>query len=362
MYLPYLPDKPGGTRVGSSYLKAYIQCPRQWFYRYAWPHLDEEGRLVGTGLVREDSYRDAPLEAGAMFHQGMEEYLRSGCRDGEDTGQYDLERALGSLDALKPPDSEHQRERWERSRQEARSLLQAIDHRLGPDGLAPGWPATKVVCDQDGQPLIERSFTVPLGYRDYIYTCQADAIILRHDMDLQVWEHKTSAPGMWVGNRLQNISTDSQITGEIYALQHHFPDSGSGWERLDGARVSVYIKGWKPSSRYPEPVVSEDARRTPHMLEQFRQRTVSLLQDIDYRMGVYEERVGAGAPADEVVASLFPNWGMLGDACFAYRRECAYMDLCKIGHTPGVLRSYRQRATIAPDESLVAGEQRETEE
>lgn len=345
MFLPYNPDTPGGTPVGSSYLKAYISCPRRWFYTYVWPWY-EDGRLVGRGLVREDSPRDLALNTGSLFHLGVERYLGSACTGGEDSGKYDLEAGLAAVEEAGAKAGASDRER--EAVLEAKIMLQNYDRHAGPGGLAPQWPTLKVMCDDQGRPLLERAYWTRLGYRDYVFTCQVDGMVLEHGQVLRVLENKTSAPGMWVDRRLRSLGTDAQVTGEVFTLVNQFrEDPEAGWRYLDGVRMHVFIKGWKPGSKsYSTPYKFQVTSRTASELDNFRIRTIGILQEIDDRMAQFEDGLAKGDEIDALAPSLFPNRGMHTDACWDYNRECGFMDLCRIGQTSGVLRGYRQRGSV----------------
>ena len=337
-FIPSLPAPLGGNTVSHSYLSEWVGCRRKWFYRYLMPAPDLLAQGITELLGIAPRHTRPTLIKGSTFHVLMEWLLRSGCKDGEDTGQWDLERALSAAEAshlLRKPEYSEE-ERWAEDWVAIREMGLQYYETYGPGGKAPDYPNLKVVCDGNGEPVVERGYTLGLGYNNYLFTCGIDAIV-EHLGYLKVMEHKTSAAS-WVSRRLRSAAMDSQFTGELLTLHTHFPD-----EKLYGVLLNVMVKGRSPNSKYG--VAERDTiNRTPADLEQFRAETIAILKQIDECVERFHTRLSSGMDWQRAAEDLFLEDGRRNDRCFAFNDDCEYLDLCKFkGMEHQFLHSYRTR-------------------
>ena len=336
MWLPQ-PKQHGGSLVGNSYLSLWAKCRRKWFLEYAYPHPDG-----GSGL--SPLVTKKPLLMGSLLHAGKQHWYESGVRDGEDTGQYSLEAALGAVEAH----AAQRNQEWATSEEQAedvaavKQLLVDFHRHFGPEGHTPLWPETKILCLDDGRPAVELELTAPLGFGDYIYTCRADAFSLYQDRYLRVEEHKTSAPS-FVDRVATNLAKTSQFSGEYYMARNSFPDAA-----MDAIHLHIHIKGWSTRSKFPQPVKFATTTRTAEQLERFRLQAVSLLREIEDTMAQYEQGQAAGVDLPHLMDSLFPEIGERTGECYSYNSTCQFEGLCRMGTRAGVLGAFRPGRSRTP--------------
>ena len=162
--LQFIPIKKpdAGSLIGVHYLMSFIKCPRKWFRQYYQPLPDEEtGEPVNVGI---EPIETAPaLLTGGIFHHALEEYYRSGIRDGEDTGEYQLDAALAGMNAswAARKDSFVTEEAADLELGVVQAMLIAYYDRYGPKSAAPDFPEIQVLCDASGNPYIEREWVTP---------------------------------------------------------------------------------------------------------------------------------------------------------------------------------------------------------
>ncbi len=329
----FLPDvvPHGGTVVGGSYLTLYVSCPRKWYFQFKYP---SDG---GRGIV--PIHTDANLIKGSVFHEGMAAWLISGCRDGEDTGEYNLDAALAVAQ------TNHQARLREWSDQSDATTAWALVQEMlvryhewyGPGGRKPDFPDMKVLCDEKtGIPLVEQEVTIPLT-GEYFFTCRVDAVVERFGYAC-ILEHKTSVAS-YVHQRLSTIHTDSQFTGEVAALRHIMGNSA-----ISGVYCNVIVKNRSVNSKFDcaergmtDRTVAETAR--------FRVKCANILRAIDTAVDGYDDMISKGSLTAEQAADVyFPEYGMNTGYCHSYRRECEYMSFCRGIQSPDVtLINFRAR-------------------
>ena len=326
----FIPDKvaQGGSLIGNSYLATFAACPRNWFNSYYRPY--EGGRGLRSKFISEH------LIKGRVFHEGLAALYKSGCRSGEDTGEWDIKLAqdlmhLHHAQSIPEYTSEDKaEEEWIK----LQAMLTAYHDEFSLRGHHPDYPTIRVLHDGAGEPLIEREFQVDLGYRDFVFTCRADLVILHHGRP-KVMEHKTSAPGMWAKKRLHSIHTDSQFTGECFVLASLFPD-----EPIDGVLCNVVVKGGRT-----DVALRESTRRCQADYEVFRLSALDILQQIDHRTQGFESDLTAGWPHEDALARWFPDHGTKTGQCQNYD-GCQFQPLClNKTRTDENLRSFRTRTS-----------------
>jgi hypothetical protein len=210
--LRFIPEASpsGGTQLGNSYLTTWTRCPRAWFNEFYRPVL-LDSQTVGRGITPR--FKKIFLISGGIFHEMLAAWYASGCRDGEDTGEYDIDKALetGRLEWLKAKREYESEELAEKDWLMNQKMILDYHDRFGPGAPMPDYPDIRVVCDGSGEPLVERPWTCTL-MDGYVYTCRTDLIVYERGY-LKVMEHKTSKAN-WVWTRQASIPYDSQFTGE----------------------------------------------------------------------------------------------------------------------------------------------------
>lgn len=318
----FVPDKipDGGSPFGNSFLSAFALCPRKWFNQYLRPF---EG---GRGL--RPQWQSEHLTKGSTFHEALAALYKSGCRNGEDTGEWDKDLALEILELTHTQSLRHYQDeaKAEEDRLLLTSMIVAYYDMFSLNGTNPDYPAIRVMHDGEGNPLIEREFQIDLGYNNYVFTCRADLLITHHGVP-KVMEHKTSAPNWWAQKRLNSIHTDSQFTGECFVLASLFPG-----EMIDGVLCNIAIKNKKPEtsrSKNYKIALRESTRRDHHDFNTFRQSALDILQQIDHRTEGFEEDIASGLyNEEERINRWFPDHGTKTQACEQYG-GCEFQILCR---------------------------------
>ena len=333
-FIPLPTEGGGGSLVGNSYLSKWAQCPRAWFNSFYRPFEGSQGvrpRYVSEHLLK-----------GGTFHEGIAELYLSGCRDGEDTGEWNLDQAIGILESHhKRNESQYEESTlYETDLNLTRSMLTAYYSEFGLGGPSQDYPTIRTLHDGEGLPLVERDFSVDLGYGGYVYTCRADLLILHHGYP-KVMEHKTSAPGLWAQKRVASIQFDSQFTGEIFVLKALFPD-----EILEGALVNVVIKGGKTKI-----ALRESTTRSDEDLRHFRLSTIHILQQIDEAVHKFNQALIEGNDIEWAMSLYFPDHGERTQACDNYG-GCEFRSLCRSkNRIDRVLPTFRPRTRAEVVES-----------
>lgn len=338
-------DTGGGTVVGGSYLKAFDLCPRDWFNQYFRPVLSDDGTIGARGI--QPITTPLPLLRGRLLHEAFAAWYLSGCREGVDTGDYDLDLALDTLHthcaAAKATNE------FEGGDEEADRVTTALDVMMrsyadtyGPGGPSRDWPEIQIAHDAEGKPLVEREFRIQLS-PSYIFTCRIDAVIY-HRSYLKAFETKTSYP-MFVKNRLKTISYDAQFTGEIAVLTAHLPTLIPSEPKLHGCLANVLPYDRSVNSKFAV-AERETTTRTPAQLERWRSQSLHTLHRIDDSVRHFEGLRGDRLSIEDAADRAFPTLGTRTDRCHAYNRRCAYWDLCALpGLEPSLLRRFRPRTT-----------------
>lgn len=340
-FLP--PETPtGGSQVGNSYVTLFENCPRKWFNSFYRPLLNESHELVARGLQPINT--DVNLLGGRILHEGMAALYLSGCQDGEDTGEWDIDHAIDVLNmhADRAAPEYLDEDLAESNRNMCQVLLRTYYDEYGPDSAGRDYPIIRVAHDQHGKPLVEMDFKVQLS-NEYIYTCRSDTIIY-HNGYLKTLEHKTSHP-MFVKQKLGSVKWDAQISGEYYVMQQHFPE-----DALAGVMYNVLPKNRSANSKFGV-AERETGTRTPAQLERWRLTTLDTLRRIDEAVERFEELMKLGTASVEQAADYcFPLHGTRTSTCFAFNRDCEFSTLCQMpGLEKNILRSFRGRTQEETD-------------
>jgi hypothetical protein len=315
----FIPDKTisGGTPFGNSYCSLYANCPLAFFYYYVYPMEKPNPGPVAKGITQR--FTRPYLLLGQYFHTGMEGLYRSGCVDGVDTGEWDVEHAIQVMrvEYEKSLVEYEESERAEKDWGLAESMLRNYYDEYSLNGLTPDYPGMQVMFNGDGEPLIEKQFSIELGYRDYIYTCRPDLIVTENGR-LKVMEHKTSAYGMWLNKRIEKFDWDSQATGETFVLHALFPGS-----KIEGVIGNVLVKGGKTKK-----VERTRVSRAVLDIESFILATINVLKRIDEAVEGFWGEYWRGCTIQHAAMKYFPDHGTRTGYCAEYG-GCQFGVLCR---------------------------------
>jgi hypothetical protein len=273
-------------------------------------------------------------------------WYASGCRDGEDTGEYSLDAALAAGEAARDGEEGQEYESREIASTEwdmLEKMMVSYHDTFGPGGPHQDYPAVKVLCDEEGEPLVERAWVCTLT-DGYIYTCRTDLIVEERGY-VSVWEHKTSTQmPIFLRMRKESIPWDAQFAGEYWILKELFAPT----ETIHVVRVNMVFKNHQAFQKSGKPTAHplvaerEGTDRTDGQLEQWRWSTIHELYAIDEAVERYDRAVASGNVTPKHAATLyFPQRGMRNGKCTAYR-GCAYQALCRYaGKEEKVMGDYR---------------------
>jgi len=345
-----------GTLTGNSYLSLWLRCRRKWFAKYVWPHPDgSTGLEVPKASIRLGKRGlegpGANLMLGSMLHTFKEGWYRSGIAAGEDTGERSVDAATAALDMYctkrRPEFANDEAANWALA--EVARWGSDFHRFYGPGGHTPLFPQERILCLEDGTPAIELEFSVPLGYRDFAYTCRMDALALWQDMYLIGLETKTAAPS-WVDRYVNQLPKASQFTGEMFVMRNAPELRDLPCDKL---MVDFHLKGWTAKSQFPSPVQRGTVSRTAEQLERFRIKVVGVLQEIQETVEAYNAGLKLGTSPTELLDALFPETGEHTGECYAFASECEYIGPCRMGFTPGSLGGFRPaRSPGEPEAAL----------
>lgn len=318
--------KDSGSRVGNSYLSAFLTCPWSFFNNYLRPtELNWENLDLGVEIYLGVRPRVTKwyFLTGRIFHEGLAQWYLSGCAGGEDNGQRDIESAMDiALQEYNKCKQEFEtptkaEDEWNM----VRVMLRAYHDAYGPDSVAPEWPQTSVYCDPtSGEAWIEKAFELDLGYNNYIFTSKPDAVV-RVDGYVRTRDHKTSS-AYGVSQRKAKCAMDPQFTGEYMVLADKLPEG----EVYTGCEANIVIKNRSANSKFGvrELVTST---RTPEDILDFRIKTIATLRRIDDSVALLGQYRTEGKPLELAAQMAFPRFGPNTGGCDAYG-GCQLLDLC----------------------------------
>jgi hypothetical protein len=255
---------------------------------------------------------------GSAIHDGLAAYLASGAGDGE----YRLDAANTAMAECLVRNERHFKDRQARDdiAVECSGLMENYHSWYGPGGRRQDFPEMRVLIDKEG-PVVEREFHLPLG-DEFYFTCRVDAIVQYQDW-LCVLEHKTTSPYRF--SRLMTVMrTDSQGSGEVAVLRHHFPD-----RKVQGVLLNILVKGASSSPKAKVPQFARDPiSRSDAQIEQFMWDVKGKLELIkntwQHYLYLHEDR---GHTPWEAARRVYELTGTSNGKCYEYR-ACEYMQLC----------------------------------
>ena len=338
-------EMPGGaSKVGNSFVSLFAKCPQKWFNTYLRPieTFAPDGTPMVTQGIRPNKTALALIN-GSVFHEGMAALYLSGCRDGEDTGEWNLEEALAVARGCwkerfrEFEETVHAEDEWT----VVQTMLTDYCEWYGPNtGRTADFPNVRVAHDGEGMPLVEREFICTLPGSQHIYTMRAD-LVIEHMGYLKMGEHKTSVAG-FVKQRLASAHTDPQMTGQCWVMRELFPDTP-----VNGVWMNVIVKGRSLNSKW-EVAERDTSTRTDAQMDKFPYGVLSILGQIDESVGGFLHEFQKDTTDLEVLAQRwFPDHGTRTEVCYSYGRDCEYLPLCKgAGRESQILQNFRPRATV----------------
>lgn len=327
----------GAREASHSRLSSWVACRMLWFNEYWREHPAEEGARGWSPIVLPGT-----LTVGAAYHKGLEEYRRSQCRDGEDTGEPDLDRAIAAIEAAFAEYKAagafgEEPERLASEQAKTIELLRRFHDHHGPGGIAPLWPRLKILCDESGEPIIERTFETDLG-DGWTYVCKPDALAT-FDGRVVAIEDKT-ASAHTVRRTIDSARMGAQFMGEAWTIGQS--------DLLRGDLPAVYLlahvknPGRSASSiRFQSDIIDWSEAE----IEIWRRNTKKLTQEIDQHLEAYEKLVADGMNPNVAALTVFARTGTISGHCtWSYGRECDYLPLCRMpGREDRFHKAYRPR-------------------
>ena len=314
------------TASGSHFLKDFAVCPakgaRQHFYSH--PNiLDDPQYTVGlTGV-----YTPVQLLVGSAIHDGIEQWYRSRIRDGEDTGEADLDSAIAAVEMGWANRSRelHPDEDTTTLVSATRVMIQRYHDHFGQKGPLQEWPATKVVCDDTGEPWIEKHFEIDLG-GGFTYTARID-LVVNHNGFLATMDHKSSKAS-FVRQLLTQAELEAQFTGQLLCLREHAPQLA-----ITGILLNVLVKDRAKGPPFDRALLP----RSRTNLDLYKLHTRDLFERISGWHEHYKTLLASGMDSDKAFNIAWPMDGLRHGGCYQYYRKCTFWDLCRSPDIAGQL-------------------------
>lgn len=323
---------PGAnTPFGIHYIMAWWACPQKWFLSHVLPTTEGKGITPYT--------TDKNLLLGSLYHAGIEVYRLSQWRDGEDTGEPNVDAALDAIGALASQRESEFEDADLRSGlvDEARTLVRRYYDYYGPRGVKPEWPNTKLLPHplDPSKPAVEIPLSLDLGYRGYTLTGKLDAIVVERGF---VWvdELKTTSTGP--NDFGASWQLHPQPATEMLLARANLPGL-----HVHGVRLNAAYKRWGKTSKFP-PFFDEHVSRSQPQMDLVRHNVTTSLIEIDEHVARWEAQVAAGADPYLAGLEVFPMKGTGNGTCRAYARLCEFSGLCmNFEHSAGMIAGFRAK-------------------
>jgi hypothetical protein len=322
------PERPGATAYGSHYWAEWDACPRKWWLAKRAPHPSGEG----SGLTPFGTDRN--LLIGRLFHEAIASYYLTDWKGGD----YHLDAAL--THAIEEATS--YRADWnddsgfEDDCLLVRRMLTDYHAAVGPHSPSPDFPNFRVAADTEGNPLIERDFSMPLG-DGTAYTVRVDGIV-EYAGSLYALEHKTTSSAYFGKDLRASLHLALQVAGQCMVLNHPSAIEVTG-RPVSGAVVNLIPKRrTKTDPPYMRDTVTYTRLQLGKVEADIRQR--QRIQDL--LNTEYDHLVDGGTDPYEAGALVFPATGPQTGTCFKYNRFCEYYGVCRaVGLEAQVATGYR---------------------
>ncbi len=333
----------GASARGAHYLADWRTCPIKAFFRHLAPHPDNP---EGRGL--ESMRTGKELLIGWGVHEGLAEWYRSRCKDGEDTGEPNLDAAVAMIEKqLASRMAEFHDDEYQPSVDLCRSLLFQYHEHWGPGGK---YDETKgdliVVVDENGEPMVEREFVFDLGYESPFYgqetfTTRLDLVAYYHNF-LAIPEHKTTSASS--ESRLYTrMSMDAQALGEFTALSLSWPD-----HTVNGVLTNALVKNRGAKSDKPA-FNREMTTFDPLDVDKFLRDAKYTLEQRDDYLLVYHQWLDKGMSVWQAAHQAFPQYGRSTGGCVGFG-SCIYLNTCRApGREHETTRAFRPKSFDKPE-------------
>lgn len=317
------PSPRSAGQLAWSGLKDWQTCQMLWYNRRLRPHPNGEGQ----GCEPLDTPQ--ALSLGSLFHLAIEEWYRSGWRN----GQYQHSAGLNAIEAARSElidERGHHVEEAEAVMAQAKALFDRHASWCGPDGPQPEYPDVRILGDANDEPMLERTFRCDLGYGGYVFTSKLDAVVQYHGK-VYAFEHKTCAATAQTA-RVRQFDIDPQFTGELWVLQQAWPEL-----EFAGILANLVLKG---AGRNKAPRRLEIITRTAKDMEVWRLNQVRKIHRIERHLDEYKALLDQGVDAHEAADMVFDSSpdGALCASGF-YHRPCDYYNMCV--HRGNNLRDFK---------------------
>lgn len=300
----------GGGDVSVSMLGTWWRCPRLFYWTYLHPLTED---TQGIEPVRTAS----PLLVGGGFHEAIEAYYLSGWRD----GKYQLEPALSAARkcfAQRRAEFTSD-EQYEEDLAKLTDLLHRYHRFYGPDGTLPEYPTTKILSLDDKTPMIEKTFTVSLGFGGYKLNVRPDALVETHGFVCAL-EHKTTGSSN-TSQLLGRMAMDAQSIAEMAILRECLPEHDWNGVLVNVCKTKTYVRSKLP------PFERQLIHYPRAMVDRFMGVVRTTIRQIEDTCATWTALVDQGIEPIEAASRAFPMVGLFTGACVQYSR-CAMYPLC----------------------------------
>ena len=320
----------GGQRTSASQLKRITTCWQLHFLSDMAPHPEIEG---STGLAAHTV--SLPLLTGIGTHAGLHQYFLSGWRDGEDSGERDVMKAITYAEEIitqrrsEAPTPED----FQKALDQTQYCLTKFDEQMAASGLGQ----YKVVADGNGEPVLEREFQVPLAEGRFVYIDKIDGVFEDSEGYHCPGEYKTASYSS-ANTTLASLHMQGQSFGHMACLTLAFPDAPLG-----DLLFWVLVKDRGAKSKLPS-IYERLVTITPESVRWYLHMVEEILEDTVERATAWENLVREGMDAYEAGLMVYPQNGILNGQCQRYNRPCEFASYCEaVEFGPRMLKGFRPR-------------------
>lgn len=308
------PTPSGASPIGVHYLSDWWKCRMKWY----WAHLHPTPG--GQGIVPAKPNENLML--GLLCHRGREVYYTHQLS----TGAADVDPAVEAIRLYSAELAEQFTSDAEREllTDQAIGIVRRYHDFFGPYGKQPEKGTFEIERDADGVPIIERQYTVDLGYSDiegkpYYVTCRVDGIARYHGF-LCIDEYKTAK---YPDSYIRSLRYGAQIAMQNLVLDRLFGDT----DKLTGVVVTASAKS-KPGAGWKSQACARDLIRChPEELDQFALDCARTLREIDDHVAAWRIRCADGLEPARAALEVFGLGGKFNGKCIDFGRTCEYEGL-----------------------------------
>lgn len=320
----------GGQRTSASQLETITRCRQEFFLHYLAPHPEVPDSAGLTTRVTT-----APLLVGIGAHAGLHAYDLSGWRDGADSGERDLMKALAHAEeTLKARQQElEDPDEFEKALHQTRNVLIKFDELRTAGAIS----RKRVVADANGKPVLEREFHLPLAGGKFVYVDKVDGVFENEEGYHEVGERKTST-FRYERTLTTGLHMRGQSYGHMAVLTTSYPTAP-----LNGVHFWIHVKDRGAKSDLPH--IRERTITIPReQVETYLWHVEEWLYDITDRTEAWQDNVEAGMEPYEAALARFPLDGLMNGSCPRFGRLCQFASYCE-AHTfgPKMLQGFQPR-------------------